>query len=284
MSPILSRAGFSFGFGKRKVSSGPSGPFSATGGTTATPGDGYRYHFFTTTGPNPFNVTGTPSTISNLLVVAAGGYGGNSRAGGGGAGGVRNLSSIPVTVQDYTITVGADGPGQGGPSDAIGYSATGGGAMPSNTNAPGGGPLGPGGSGCGGPGDQAYPGGTGNIGGHSPPEGNPGGVGSGAIGGGGGGAGGAGPAAPGPYPNPGVQGANGVLVPWVPASYGESGRFAAGGSSTGYPGITAPPGNTNGGGGGGNRTALANTGGGGGGSPNGAQGGSGVVILRYVYP
>ena len=35
----------------------PGGSVSATGGTTATPGDGYKYHFFTSTGPNPFNVS-----------------------------------------------------------------------------------------------------------------------------------------------------------------------------------------------------------------------------------
>lgn len=279
MAPIFT--GSKFGFGR------VSGPiitvFTVTGGSTFDSG-GYRYHVFTSSGP--LNVQGAPGTISNLLIVGAGGYGGISRCGGGGAGGVRNLSSIPATVQDYTITVGSGGINRGGSSSALGYSASGGGAMVGDNNLPGGGPLGPGGSGCGGPGN--VPGiplvGTGNVGGYSPPEGNPGGNGSNAIGGGGGGAGATGAAAPFDYPNPGVQGGNGVLIPWVPTAYGENGYFAAGGSSVGYPDITAPPGNTFGGGGGGNRAALANTGGGGGGYGPNAAGGSGVVILRYVYP
>jgi len=273
------------GFGKAAAAgfTAPSS-FTATGGTTFESG-GYKYHVFTTASPQPFNVAFVgPGIVTNLLIVAAGGAGGNSRAGGGGAGGLRNLSNIPVTAQNYTITVGAGGAGKGGDSSALNYSASGGGAMPTDIGEiP---PAGPGGSGCGGPGNGGGPGGLGNLGGYSPPEGRNGGSGSGAIGGGGGGAGGVGTNAPAPYPNPGVQGGNGTLIPWVPPAYGENRYFAAGGSSTGYPNILADNGNTFGGGGGGDRVALPNTGGGGGGKPGagGYFGAPGVVILRYVYP
>ena len=63
---------------------------SATGGTTATPGDGYKYHFFTSTGPNPFNVTDAGPGSFEYLLIAGGGSGADrgNGAGGGGAGGV----------------------------------------------------------------------------------------------------------------------------------------------------------------------------------------------------
>ena len=54
----------------------------ATGGTKATPGDGYVYHLFTS--PGTFNITGAGPTPINLLVVGGGGGGGYDRGGGGG--------------------------------------------------------------------------------------------------------------------------------------------------------------------------------------------------------
>ena len=59
---------------------------SATGGTKATPGDGYIYHHITSTGP--FNVTGGAGNKFDYLIVGGGGGGGYDRGGGGGGGGV----------------------------------------------------------------------------------------------------------------------------------------------------------------------------------------------------
>ena len=66
----------------------PSPEVEATGGTATTPGDGYKYHFFTSTGSNPFNVT-VGGSIEYVL-IAGGGSGADrgNGAGGGGAGGV----------------------------------------------------------------------------------------------------------------------------------------------------------------------------------------------------
>ena len=165
---------------------GAGGGFEVTGGTIVDDG-GFRYHVFTS--PGTFTIS-ADATIDNLLIVAAGGSGGQSRAGGGGGGGVRNLSNVPVTAQNYPIQIGQTGgqpQGRGGPSSGLGYSATGGGAMPNDTGGPGNNhPHMNGGCGSGGPGNTSgY--GFGNQGGYSPPEGFNGGNGSGAIGGGGGG-------------------------------------------------------------------------------------------------
>ena len=105
--------------------------FAATGGTILTPGDGYKYHYFTASGTfDVSNVTGSGQV--EYLVVAGGGGGGVDyfqnapRLGcGGGAGGLRtnfpgiiDAASNPLTsisflvgVGPYTITVGAGGAG-----------------------------------------------------------------------------------------------------------------------------------------------------------------------------
>jgi len=95
---------------------------TATGGVISdyitTPGDVYRAHVFTSSGA--LNVTDTTSNFGatiEYLVVAGGGSGGQNLGGGGGAGGLRtNLSGHPeaapsytVSVQQYTVTVGAGG-------------------------------------------------------------------------------------------------------------------------------------------------------------------------------
>ena len=74
------------------------GKWEATGGVVTTPGDGYTYHTFDPSNPNPnyFTVTGSPNTNKGVEVVM-GGQGGNGgqwgpgpgtkRPGGGGGGG-----------------------------------------------------------------------------------------------------------------------------------------------------------------------------------------------------
>jgi hypothetical protein len=285
----------------------------ATGGTITTIGD-YKIHAFT--GPGTFTVcsVGNPAgsdTIENLLIVAGGGGGGRSDIGaGGGAGGLRNLSSIPVTAQGYPITVGGGGAGQ--PSCAQGNDGTSSSGL-TYTSAGGGG------GGGGGPGFIARPGNNGGSGGGgacaagvggsgntppvSPPQGNngaPGNVAS--IGGGGGGASAA-------ATQPGGVGGAGLDVspffgtapqPFYQANQPlrgatASGQFAGGGGGAG----DAPGGNTGGdggvGGGGkgsspGNPAGQAGTtnsggGGGAGENPRGASGagGSGIVLIRYKF-
>ena len=82
---------------------------SATGGTITTPGDGFRYHAFTTVGTTQFVVTG--EGFVEVLVVAGGGSGGGGHqgGGGGGAGGLVYHSAKAVTTGSYTVTVGAGG-------------------------------------------------------------------------------------------------------------------------------------------------------------------------------
>ena len=57
----------------------------ATGGTKSTPGDGYIYHLFTTSGPNSFNVStlgGGEAGKFLYFAVGGGGAGGYDRGGG----------------------------------------------------------------------------------------------------------------------------------------------------------------------------------------------------------
>ena len=287
MSPIISRAGFSLGFGGRRNVGGASVPISATGGNQTpanglAPGNGYKYHTFTSPG------TFTVSSGGNVELLLVGG-GSAGATGAGGAGGLIFSTSIPVTtVSPYPITVGSggvmpstyhnDGPNYlGGPSTALGFTAATGGWGGAHTFSGTFTSGGPGASGGGGAplngGGAPYPGGpgTGGAGGTpgsvSPPAGwgNPGAPtqgGNAGPGGGGGGAGGASTSAAGgsglAYPN-----FTGPLigVPSLPGTY------AVGGSSA-TPGVGAVS-NTGNGGAGMNPQPLS-------------SGGSGIVVIRYL--
>ena len=295
--------------------------FAATGGTILTPGDGYKYHYFTASGTfDVSNVTGSGQV--EYLVVAGGGGGGVDyfqnapRLGcGGGAGGLRtnfpgiiDAASNPLTsisflvgVGPYTITVGAGGAAgttatfqvagvQGSPSTFSTITSTGGGGGAGHNPGPSG-PIGapgtPGGSGGGS--DPSTN--VGNTPPTSPPQGNPGGVSDAFSGSGGGGAGARGFNAPttgfgNSVSEPGAGGI-GVAFPQLPASYGTPGptpgRWFAGGGG-GAPQNAA---GGSGGGGSGNATPGAtNTGGGGGGAfqTTAGSGGPGIVIIRYLTP
>jgi hypothetical protein len=303
---------------------------AATGGTITTCGD-YKIHTFT--GPGTFTVTndGNPvgSNSVSYLVVAGGGSGGaglapspgDAEGGGGGAGGFREGKAstdcyaasplnapegLPVSVQGYSITVGAGGAEQpdysqgGNPgSNSIFSSITsaGGGGGGSRNTPPGSGPAVADAGGSGGGAGQAdsptsYPG-AGNTPPVSPPQGNSGGnaafpssPGSAGAGGGGGATAAGGNAIPGPsVGGPGGAGAT-TSISASPTAYAGGG----GGSGIGSP----SPGGIGGGGqatvpGVAVRTAgTTNTGGGGGGGggnpgSSGAAGGSGIVIIRYKY-
>ena len=89
----------------------PPPPFSATGGSTYEPGNGYKYHKFLDSTPAPESslVVGNGGQC-DILVVAGGGSGGNYYGAGGGAGGVAygvNVSLAPGTT--YPVGVGTGG-------------------------------------------------------------------------------------------------------------------------------------------------------------------------------
>ena len=87
----------------------PPVPFTATGGTITTPGNGFKYHLFTTSGS--FVGTGDPVSGAEVLVVAGGGGGGSYYGGGGGGGGVVHASGVTFSAGTYPVVIGTGGPG-----------------------------------------------------------------------------------------------------------------------------------------------------------------------------
>ena len=102
MAPIFT--GLKLGFGRGAADA--SGPFSATGGTITIPGNGFKYHTFTS--PETFSVT-SGGTVEVLLVGAGGGGCGPSYGGGGGAGGLVYGPSVTLSTGTYSITIGTGG-------------------------------------------------------------------------------------------------------------------------------------------------------------------------------
>ena len=292
----------------------------ATGGTITEDGN-FKIHTFT--GPGTFTVCKVSCTVADntvsYLVLAGGGSasgitsGGNA-VGGAGAGGYRENKSpvdtysaspsegstdVVVTAQGYAITVGGGAAGgsgsapvaggQGNPSTGIGITSAGGGAGGSREVLGIGGTGGSGG-GAGGGGNNSGCRAAGNTPPVSPSQGNAGGSSpsgppdTGA--GGGGGAGAVGSDAAGR----GGNGGNGqtTSISGSPVAYG-----GGGGGGAGPPQNTSGTAGTGGGGTGGTATnpgsgGTTNRGGGGGGgglnaAVPGAQGGSGIVIIRYKF-
>ncbi len=102
MSPIISRAGFSLGFGRRR-----GGALTATGGAIS---------FYSGKTIHTFLGSGTfvaPASITSVeyVVVGGGGAGGGSAGpsgrGGGGAGGYRSATGYTIPAGTYSIQVGA---------------------------------------------------------------------------------------------------------------------------------------------------------------------------------
>ena len=287
--------------------------FLATGGTVTasgiTPGNGYRYHVFTS--PGTFTVNRGSTTVE-YLVVGGGGGGGTGTGGGGGAGGVRYGSTTISTPQNVTVGTGGavaahlSVSNNGNPSSFGPITASGGGrgasGAPSLINS-----ASPGGSGGGGmsyPTATAVTAGTGNAGGFSPVEGYGGGPGPGSNGGGGGGgAGGVGATGPGGVGGPGIPYpafSYPQIQPEIPTpnqptfgpAVGGTGLYGGGGGGsngsvggaggTGGGGAANPAGPTSG------NPGVRYTGGGGGAnwsySPGntGGGGGDGIVIVRYL--
>ena len=293
----------------------------ATGGTITTSGN-CKIHTFTGPGTfTVCSIANCAAyNVVSYLVVAGGGGGGSSNVGGGGgAGGYREVKSpvtpytaspldgypstpnrITVTAASFPIAVGSGGAANGCNGGVSTFStitaARGGGGRGGSTAGN------PGGSGGGG-GENGGAGGTGNTPPTSPPQGNPGGASPSTRGGGGGGA--AGPGCSG-TPGPGGGGIGiGTQINPAAGTPGPSGPlkyFAGGGGGGSYKcGSHTPsgPGGYGGGGagavGGPGSTAgvagTANTGGGGGGTGytagpaagGSANGGSGIVIIRYKF-
>jgi len=121
--PVQGLTGMGGGVGSNLVGGSSvesNGPFTISGGTVLTPGNGYKYHVFTTPGnltttPGP----GCPGTI-DMLIVAGGGSGakttgnptqGASGPSGAGGGGIVYASSYQLTShvsesQNFPVTVG----------------------------------------------------------------------------------------------------------------------------------------------------------------------------------
>ncbi|NTW31030.1 MAG: LamG domain-containing protein [Bacteroidetes bacterium] len=266
---------------------------ACTGGSITHIG-GNTIHTFTSNGTLVCTETGTV----NVLIVGGGGAGGGNTGAGGGAGGF--ISTSTSVSGNITVTVGNGGtgvintisdgtPGGNGGNSVFGtitaFGGGGGGSYSgSTTNGEGqnGGAGGGGGTAestftnAGGIGSQGYNGGTGFAN-----------TSNNYASGGGGGAGSAGTNA-----SPGTGGNGGVGR--TSSISGSSVTYAGGGGGSAY--TTFGTGGT---GGGGNGThapnvsagsaGTANTGGGGGGgkgstSDNSYSGGSGIVIVSYLFP
>ena len=289
--------------------------FNISGGTLTTPGNGYRYRFFTVdSSDKTLTIADGPGGTLTLeyLMVAGGGQGGGNGFAGGGGGGAGGVLTGPRSIGpgSFPFTIGAGGSGgnqaqpgvDGGDTTAFGLTAYGGGGGGySDTTT-----VSIGGAGGGG---GAYSGGAGGTGlnpstpspiissdfpGESHPYGNtqgyPGGNGTGRgssgphpqPGGGGGGAGAAGGGVDNGVGGVGVVAFSGDTG--VPTDYGtpgpSAGRWFAGGGGGGIypnPGGNPKAGGAGGGGGGAVANGTAHTGGGGrGGSyPSGGESGTG---------
>jgi hypothetical protein len=290
----------------------PAGSVTATGGTITTSG-GYTIHTFTSSGTFTVSEASVGAEVETLI-VAGGGSGGNhstSNGNGGGGGGGVIYTTTGVLAQGYSVTVGAGGTAianttssqgnNGGNSTFNSLTAIGGGGGGST----GAGPGKNGGSGGGAAYNQTGAGSSTQTGGYGNDGGSPG---IPYTGGGGGGAGGPGISGSSSYP--GGNGGTG----YISAISGTVKYYAGGGGGGGNSSQRAGDGYHGGGRGFGTTSyynynsypdeinsttlgsgtpdAVPNTGGGGGAgsywASNGGwtegsgDGGSGIVIIRYL--
>ena len=99
--------GFGFGGG-----GGGANKMEASGGTTFEPGDGFKYHIFTSSSSPGFAVSIAGPGEVEYVIVGGGGGGGVRTGGGGGAGGFRSGTSTGLSATAYPIVVGAAGAGR----------------------------------------------------------------------------------------------------------------------------------------------------------------------------
>ena len=107
-APILSMMGFGGGGTGTALGGAAGSGIEASGGQQdgITPGNGYKYHTFTTTGAATFTVTAAGTGEVDVFIVGGGGRGEN---GGGGAGALIYKPAIPISAQAYPLTIGAGG-------------------------------------------------------------------------------------------------------------------------------------------------------------------------------
>ncbi len=111
MSPLnFARAVITSSFKKKRQKS----KITATGGTTSTPGNGYRIHTFSS--PGTFTIVSGYDDVEYLLVGGGGGgeSGDNAGSSGGGAGaggGGVLTGSILLSEGNYPLVVGLGGTG-----------------------------------------------------------------------------------------------------------------------------------------------------------------------------
>ena len=281
------------------IANADQGAAKATGGII-TEDSTYWYHTFAASGA----FIPKQSLTADVLVIAGGGGGGYWTGGGGGAGGLQLFSSQSLTATNYTCTIGSGGVGAQALAGTQGVNSSFG-ALTASVGGGGGGgynggnlPATTGGSGGGGDSAAAPSGGAAGTSG----QGNNGGNAFAAPsfgGGGGGGSAAVGAAATSAGAGNGGAGTNTYSSWAIATGTGASGFYAGGGgggvNTTSY---TAGTGGSGGGGNGSNTNVVAatsaqiNTGSGGGGAGasgayNGSSvapgnGGSGVVIVRYL--
>ena len=176
--------GLKFGFGSGGGGAAATPTVQATGGNAVlTPGNGYKYHYFTTPGSLVVSNAG-PGQI-DYLIVGGGGSGGNGPdtgayqgAGGGGAGKFLTGQITTLQAATYPVTIGTGGLHTGGPKGDLPYPGNtgwyGGNGLASEFNSPSGNgvsvlPAAGGGSGGGGTnddtGENGQPGGSAGGGG-----------------------------------------------------------------------------------------------------------------------
>ena len=255
----------------------------ASGGNVIDFDGTYWIHTFLTSG----TFTPQQGLTCDYLVIAGGGGGSTYAGGGGGAGGYKYATSQSLSATNYTVTVGAGGAGYPGISSGLG--SNGGNTTFNSETMIGGGRGGgdtglagaTGGSGGGAAGVSTQVGGAGTSG-----QGFAGGDSPGSSGGGGGGGG---STAVGSNGTSTENGGNGGAA----TSNSITGTSIARAGGGGGAGGTGTAGTATGGAGAGGKgstglvgaNATVNTGSGGGGSwisaPAG-NGGSGIVIIRYL--
>ncbi|HEY4508763.1 MAG TPA: LamG domain-containing protein [Candidatus Paceibacterota bacterium] len=264
-----------------------------TGGTITYSG-GYTIHTFTSSGTFVAPIGGAGTSVEYLVVAGGGGGGPNDdrTGGGGGAGGLLTDTVVKSSGESTTVTIGAGGTGSVGG----GAATSGGNSVFGSVTATGGGKGGKnkstGGSGGGGYHAEAGAAGTagqGSAGGNGYDSGN------GNLNFGGGGGGGASAVGANAQSSTSGQAGDGGAGTTSSIS-GSSVTYAGGGgggaqANAGAPNYAAGAGGAGGGGAGGKNangtSGTANTGGGGGGAGNNntsGNGGSGIVIVRYLTP
>jgi hypothetical protein len=281
--------------------------FAAMGGTVSY-ASGRKFHTFTTNGT--FTITQGAGATIEIMAIGGGGGGGCQSGGGGGAGNMI-VASGPLTVGSYSVAIGGGGAGgvfssstgQQGGSSTFGLILTalgggGGGTYSIGPGQPGG---------CGGGGSELgqLAGGVAGFGSVSGPltatQNLATNGGTGINDGSQGAAGGGGTSAAGTNHLPGKSAGNpgGAGTLYYGTYYGGGGGGSQGGVYYGPP-YDGGAGGTGGGGTGSTfgvsgplvrgTAGAANTGGGGGGATaytgdtTGLAGGTGIVIVSYVYP